>query len=63
MAKFTLIDHENGTTKRIEYFSSARDYIKINFLGWGFYKAVYNGKQYDIYDSFDNKLVYTVTVR
>lgn len=58
IAKFTLINHENGERKRIDYPFSARNYVKINFLMWGFYQVVYDGKQYNVFDTFEKKQVY-----
>ena len=62
MATIRIIDHEKHTERIIDYVGSLRTFIIANF-SWGFYKAIYAGNkhQYNVFDTFTGKMVYTVS--
>lgn len=61
MVKIKVKDVEKNEEKIVETPFTVRQWTLINFAGWGFYKIVFDGKKYMIFNKFENnKLCYEV---
>lgn len=59
--KVTTIKANN---QRSEAFTllTPKQYLTFNFAGWGFYKVIkVSALKYQIFDKFENAVVYTIT--
>jgi hypothetical protein len=54
-------NHSENTTRVTEYPGTLQTFIKVHFLFFGFYRIERNGKQYLIFDKFNNSHVYTIS--
>ena len=60
--KIKIENHENNTTRVIDYPGTILQFMKIHFCAWGFYKVVKTGAgAYAVYDKFTGAHVDTVT--
>ena len=58
--KIQKIDHTKNTTTIIDSPFTIRQFLTINFAGWGFYSIVKNGNSYNIIDKFTGELIYSI---
>lgn len=55
-------NHQENTTRVIDYPGTVLQFVKIHFLFFGFYRVEKTGSnEYQIYDKFENKHVNTIT--
>ena len=48
-------NHDENTTRIIDYPGTVNQFVQIHFLFFGFYKVVKTGRdKYEIYNKFDN---------
>lgn len=56
----TIIDKEKNTSKIIDTPFTTKQWLSINFGGWGFYSIIQYGKDYLIFDKFTKQHLYTI---
>ena len=60
--KIKIENHENNTTRVIDYPETVLFFVKVHYLSWGFYKVLKAGRDhFEIYDAFTGQHVDTVT--
>ena len=56
-----IVNHTENTTRVTNYPGTLQTFIKVHFLFFGFYRIARDGKNYLIYDKFNNEHVYTIS--
>lgn len=52
----------NNEKSEVFTFLTPKQYLGLNFGGWGFYKVIkVSALKYQIFDKFENAVVYTIT--
>lgn len=55
-------ENANGLKSKSCTWFTPKQYLSINFSGWGFYKIIkVSALKYQIFDKFENAVVYTIT--